>query len=201
PGGGWASQLLSRALLRPYDAERRGVPAAPPPLPIRYVDYAAWQRERLARGALAASEQFWIECLGGELPIPPLPPDRPPGAAQTGRTHARQVVCDRTVADALAAAGREYDCTPFIAQLALLDAFLFRVSGQSDLLVGSPVAGRDQPETEGIVGFFLNTLVFRASLGVDPTFAEALARVKAASLDAYAHQEFPFDLLVQRLNP
>jgi len=170
-------------------------------LPVRYADYAAWQRRRLSGERLEGHLAFWRERLGGELPVLQLPTDRP-RPERPGRRGGHQPV---RIPPELAAAVRELSrregVTPFMTLLAAFDALLMRASGQDDLLVGMPVANRDRPELEGLVGLLANTLVLRADLSGDPTFRELLGRVRGRVLEAFAHQEVPFAKVVEAVEP
>jgi amino acid adenylation domain-containing protein len=194
---GWSRFVVLRDLLRLYESEDRALPE----LAVRYVDYAAWQNERIEKGALEAEETYWLSRLHGELPELELPGARRPSGDGGFETRVETVEGEDAVAEGLRRLGQACDATPFMVQLAVLKAFLSRLTGQEDVLIGAPVAGRDRSELEGLVGTFVNTLVLRTDLSGDPTLEEVVSRVKQTCLEAYAHQEYPFDRLVQRLNP
>ncbi|HEU0053456.1 MAG TPA: amino acid adenylation domain-containing protein, partial [Longimicrobium sp.] len=170
-------------------------------LPIQYPDYAVWQRERLRGAVLDQLLGYWRRKLDGAPASLELPTDHPRPAAQSfaGRTH-RFRLPDATV-DALRAVGREQGATLFMVLLAAYKTLLARWSGQVDLVVGTPVANRTRGETQGLIGFFVNTLALRTDLSGDPTFTEVLRRVRDTALGAYAHEELPFDRLVEALQP
>ena len=194
----WSLGILFRELGALYAAEVEGRDADLPPLPVQYADYAVWQRERLDGPALEGELAYWRERLEGAATLA-LPTDRPHPAVQSfrGATHPFQL--PRETWEAVSALARRSGATPFMALLAAFDAVLHRWSGTEDVVVGSPVAGRAQAETEPLIGVFLNTLALRADLSGDPTFAELLGRVRETTLDAYAHQEVPFERLVEEL--
>ncbi|MGB8954796.1 MAG: amino acid adenylation domain-containing protein [Tumebacillaceae bacterium] len=169
------------------------------PLPIQYADFAHWQNQRLERGELAESERYWLNHLAGELPVLSLPTDfpRPPVRRSNGHTLTKEL--SPNVAVRLQQLTAESDTTLFIVLLAACSSFLSRMSGQEDIIIGTPEAGRDQLELEGLIGFFINTLPLRIDLQGTPTFLELVERCKQIALDAYVHHEYPFDQLVDLL--
>jgi amino acid adenylation domain-containing protein/non-ribosomal peptide synthase protein (TIGR01720 family) len=197
---GWSGDVLLRDLLELYRAVRTGGEPQLAPMAIRYVDYAAWQNDRFAAGAYAEHERFWMTQLAGELPALALPASVDTSAPAAG-AHTLTFSIDAETAERVKHATADRDVTPFMLKLALLKSWLSRFTGTEDLVVGGPVSGRDQPETEPLVGFFVNLVPMRTSLASDPTLTEAIARVKRTCLDAYAHQEYPYDELVKRLKP
>jgi len=196
---GWSLGLLIRELGLLYAAFRDGRPSPLPELPIQYADYSAWQRRRLSGEALAAELAFWRGRLDG---IPPLelPTDRARPLAASGRGAACPLDL-QGLGPGLERLCREERVTVFMAAFAALAALLHRYSGQSDLSVGTPVAGRTHAWTEELIGFFVNTVVLRAGFGGEPTAAALLAQVRETTLDAFAHQELPFEKLVGELQP
>ncbi|MFL6289497.1 MAG: amino acid adenylation domain-containing protein, partial [Thermoanaerobaculia bacterium] len=197
----WSWAAIGRDLAALYGALAAGGTNPLPPLPIRYVDYAAWENERIGRGDLERAEQHWLRKLQGELPILDLPTDHPRPAAASLRGGRRSARMDADLAGSLRRLGRDNDLTLFMTLLAATTAFLSRLTGQTDIILGTPSGGRDPIETEGLVGFFVNLLALRSDLTGDPTFLDLLGRSRQILLEAYAHQEYPFDLLVQKLNP
>jgi amino acid adenylation domain-containing protein len=198
---GWSIGVFLREIAAFYAGEEGALDR----LPVQYADYSVWQRRRLSGEVLERDLDWWTEHLAGAPAVLEVPADRPrpPRPSQRGvvvrlrqdgETGARR-------ARALSAAARELEATPFMVLMAALDAFLHRYTGQDDLVVGTPVAGRDRIEVEGLIGFFVNTLVLRADAGGDPTFAELVGRVRAESLEMFAHQEVPFARLVEALQP
>jgi amino acid adenylation domain-containing protein len=192
---GWSMGVLARELSAAYRA------APLPELPVQYADYAVWQRQWLSGEVLAAELAWWRERLAGLPPALELPVDRPRPPVQSYRGGVRRATLPASVAAALAALARRCGATFFMTALAALDALLFRLTGEEDLVVGAPVANRDRAEVEGLIGLFVNTLVLRVPLAGDPVVEELLVRVRTAALEAYAHQELPFEKLVAELSP
>ncbi|ACZ85191.1 non-ribosomal peptide synthetase/MFS transporter [Streptosporangium roseum] len=186
---GWSSDVIIRELLALHDG------ATPPPAPVGYGDYALWQRGREHRGEI----DHWREKLAG-LPAIELPTDRPRPAEQGYEGAALDFRLDADLTRRLTDLGKAAGATPYMTLLAAFQVLLARYSGQADFAVGSPVAGRGLPELDGVVGMFVNTLVLRADLADDPSFSTFLARTRETALDAFAHQELPFDQLVNELN-
>jgi amino acid adenylation domain-containing protein len=198
---GWSLGVLIRELATAYAALVRGEEPDLEPLPLRYADYAAWQRERLTGARLAALMDHWKNHLAGAPPALELPTDRPRPAIRTFRGGRRPLVVTGPLASRLRALTQSQGVSLFMLLLAAFEVVLGRLSGQEDVVVGTPTAGRTRPEVEGLFGMFLNTLVLRTDLSGDPPFTELLARVRRAALDAYAHQELPFEKLLDELKP
>src|SRR6185312_10382497 len=198
---GWSTGVLLRELGALYEAFAAGRPSPLPELPIQYADYAVWQQRRLRGEALAAELSFWRRQLAGVPPLLELPTDRPRPAVQTFRGGFVPLVLPEAVAQGLAVLGRREGVTPFMLLLSAFAVLLSRHCGQDDLSVGSPVAGRGHLETEGLIGFFVNMLVLRTDLSGAPSFREVLERVREVCLEAYVHQELPFEKLVEELQP
>ena len=192
---GWSIEVLVREISAAYRGH------ALPPLPIQYADYALWQRRWLSGAALEAEVAGWRERLAGLPAGIELPTDRPRPAAQSFRGAVSRAAVASELAAGLAALSRRQGATFFMTAMAAFQALLHRWTGQEDFAVGTPVAGRGRGETEGLIGFFVNTLALRASLAGDPGFGELLARVRTAALEAYAHQDVPFERLVAELAP
>ncbi|MET9936351.1 condensation domain-containing protein, partial [Streptomyces sp. NPDC006324] len=197
---GWSMSLLWKELSEGYAALLRGAPAHRPALPVTYQDHARDQRERLASGALDAGLRHWEERLAGLEPLE-LPADRPRPTRRSGAGHTLEFALDQELTDRLRRLAEARGVTLFMTLLAAFQAVLARVSGRTDIAVGTPVAGRDRVELEPLIGFFVNTLVLRTDLSGDIGFRELLGRVRRVSLDAYDRQEVPFDRLVEHLNP
>jgi amino acid adenylation domain-containing protein len=195
---GWSSRLLLRDLGDCYRAAAGGPPAPAPPA-LTYADYAAWQREALAGEALAGGLAWWRERLAGAPTVLELPADHPRPPVQTHRGERHSLSLPPPLAGALLALCRREGVTLYVAMLAAFDVLLWRLTGERDLLVAAPVAGRPLAELEELVGFFVDTVVVRADLGGDPSFTELLGRVRAAVVGALAHQQVPFERLVQEL--
>jgi amino acid adenylation domain-containing protein/non-ribosomal peptide synthase protein (TIGR01720 family) len=198
---GWSNQILIREAAALYEALRDGRPSPLPALPLQYADYAVWQRLWLAGDGAAEQLAWWCRRLGGALPTLELPTDRPRPPLQTARGGAVALRLPAEAAGALRAVGRAADATLFMVLLAAYQALLARTAGQTDVTVGSPVANRRWPATEGVIGFFANTLVLRTALSGDPTFRELLGRVRETALGAYDHADLPFEKLVEELAP
>jgi amino acid adenylation domain-containing protein len=198
---GWSTGVLWRELGQLYAAAVAGRPPDLPALPIQYADYAIWQRQWLQGDVLAAQLAYWRDRLAGAPAHLELPTDRPRPAVQTTRGAHRTRTLPPALRAALEALGRQAGATLFMTLLAAFQALLARYTGQEDIVVGSPIAGRTRVETEGLIGFFVNTLVLRTDLAGNPPFRELLGRVREGCLGAYAHQELPFEKLVEELQP
>ncbi len=197
-GDAWSFDVLFNELETLYAAARDGVEAALPPLPVQYADYAIWQRRRMQGGALEAELAYWRARLDGAATLA-LPSDRPRPPVQSFRGGAVEIDLDAELSAAVGELARKHGATPYMVLLAAFQLLLQRWSGTDDVIVGSPVAGRAPRETEGLIGVFLNTLALRTDLSGDPTFAELLGRVRETALDAFAHQDVPFERLVEEL--
>ncbi|HEX2091791.1 MAG TPA: amino acid adenylation domain-containing protein, partial [Longimicrobiaceae bacterium] len=198
---GWSIGILIREVSALYAAFSRGEAPDLPELPVQYADYAAWQRAWLSGAALEARIGYWREHLSEAPALLELPTDRPrPVVAGDAGARIGFAVGGATAA-ALRALSRREGATLFMTLLAGWQLLLGRYAGQEDVVVGSPVAGRDRVETEGLIGFFVNTLALRGDLSGDPPFRALLARVRDSTLGAYAHQDLPFERLVEELSP
>jgi amino acid adenylation domain-containing protein len=197
----WSVAILSQELAALYEALRRRQPPRLPALPIHYADYAIWQRRRLTGAVLEAELCYWRENLAGAPPVLALPTDRPRPPEQSFHGRAVAWRFDARLSERLRAFGRRLGATPFMTLLGGFATLLARYGGQSDISIGTPIAGRNRLETERLIGFFVNTLVVRCNLAGDPGFAALLARVRQQVLEAHAHQELPFELLVEALQP
>jgi amino acid adenylation domain-containing protein len=198
-GDGWSVGVLLRELSALYSAFRAGAPAPLPEPPVQFADYAAWQRAHLAGRAINPRIAWWRDRLAGAPDALDLPADRPRPSVPSHRGAGHSFAVPRATADALRALARREGATPFMALLAAYAVLLSRWSGQDDVVVGSPLAGRVRAETEGLIGFFANTLPLRADLSGDPSFRTLLARIREATLGAHAYQDIPFERLVDEL--
>ncbi|HEX8282854.1 MAG TPA: amino acid adenylation domain-containing protein [Pyrinomonadaceae bacterium] len=198
---GWSMGVLVREVAALYRAFAAGEASPLAELPVQYADYAAWQREYLAGGVLDEQLGYWKRQLAGATPALELPTDFPRPAVQNFRAAQLPFALPAQLSDALKALSQREGVTLFMTMLAAFQTLLHRYSGQDDILVGAPVAGRTRPETEDLVGFFVNTLVFRSDLGARPTFRELLRQVRETTLQAQAHQDVPFEKLVEELQP
>ncbi|QEH34736.1 Linear gramicidin synthase subunit B [Aquisphaera giovannonii] len=196
---GWSTGVLIREATALYEAFRRGEPSPLPELPVQYADFASWQRRALSGDALNSHLAFWRDRLAGCVP-PEIPADRPESAQAQGLAGEARARVEPAALGTVKRLAREGGATLYMALLAALDALLARYTGSDDVAVGTPVAGRSRPEAEGLVGFFVNTLVVRSDLSGSPGFRRLLARVRRDALDAYAHQDLPFERLVGELH-
>ena len=197
---GWSMGVLIREVAALYQAFSTGEPSPLPELPIQYADFAVWQRQWLQGEVLEAQLAYWKQQLA-DIPVLELPTDRPRPAIQTSRGAHQSLELSQTLTEALKALSRQEGVTLYMTLLAVFKALLHRYTGQDDIVVGSPIANRNRTEIEGLIGFFVNTLVLRTDLSGDPSFRELLGRVREVALGAYAHQDLPFEKLVEELQP
>jgi amino acid adenylation domain-containing protein len=200
-GDGWSIDLLFREMSALYAAFRAGEPSPLPELPLQYADYAEWQREWMAGGALDEQLAYWRGRLAGAPAVLELPTDRPRPAVQSHRGESYAFEVRPALAARLRALARETDATLFMVLLAAFDLLIHRLSGREDVVVGSPIAGRMRGEVEGLIGFFVNTMALRTDLSGDPTFRALIGRVRETTLEAYAHQDLPFERVVEAIQP
>ncbi|XXY48792.1 amino acid adenylation domain-containing protein [Sorangium sp. So ce269] len=200
---GWSVRVFLDELIALYDHYRLGAEGAYPlpRLPVQYVDFARWQRAYLQGERLARQLAFWKAQLAGAPLLLSLPTDRPRPALQSMKGAVARFTLDSSLTADLRALGRRLDVTFFMTLFAGFNVLLSRYSGQTDLLVGVPVANRTRKEIEGLIGFFVNTLVLRSDLSGNPTFDALLRRVRQTTLDAYAHQDLPFEQVVEAVRP
>ena len=198
---GWSMGVLIKEVATLYAAYIQGEASPLPELAVQYGDFAVWQRGWLQGEELERQLGYWREQLSGELPTLELPADRPRPALQSYRGAHLGFRLSAEVSAGLKELGRREGTTLFMTLLAAFQTLLHRYSGQDDIVVGSPVAGRNNAETEGLIGFFVNTLALRADLSGEPTFVELLKRVREVCLGAYAYQDVPFEKLVEELQP
>ncbi len=198
---GNSSRVLLRELVELYGAVSRGEPSPLPPLPVQYADFAAWQRAVLSGDLLAAQLAYWRGQLAGAPPAIALPTDRPRPAMETMAGARHHFTLPAGLGRDLAALGRRRGATLFMTLLAGFDALLARWSGQEDVVVGWPIAGRGRPELEGLIGYFANTLAQRARPALTGSFSRLLGEVREMALDAYTHGDLPFERLVEELRP
>jgi amino acid adenylation domain-containing protein len=197
----WSSAIFWRDLSVCYGALVRGQPPALPDLPLQYADYATSQQEWLQGARLEEQLRYWRQQLADAPPLLDLPTDHPRPAVNRYQGAHLSFQLGREVQEGLRALSRQAGVTLFMTLLAAFQVLLWRSSGQDDLVVGTPVAGRTRVELEGLMGLFVNTLVLRTRLGGDPPFRQLLARVREVCLGAYEHQDLPFEKLVEALNP
>jgi amino acid adenylation domain-containing protein len=197
----WSRHVFLRELAACHAAFSTGGVPALPALPWHHRDHADWQRQRLAGARLEAGLDWWRRRLAGAPVSIELPTDRPRPSAGTGRGARACVSIPPSLLEELRTVGHGARVTPFMTLLASVATLLHRYSGQEDLLVGTYVSDRGRVEAEPLVGFFLNALILRVDCSGDPTFLELLARVRNVALDAYAHQDIPFERVVQTVRP
>ncbi|GAA3154214.1 non-ribosomal peptide synthetase [Streptomyces echinatus] len=198
---GWSAAVLRDELAELYTAAREGRPHRLPRLPVQYADYAIWQRRLAEAGHFDRLVEHWTQRLQGILDLPGLPLDRPRPADPRHCGEGVRFRIPASTADAVRTLCRREDSTLFMALLAALYATVNRRTGETDLVVGSDVAGRSDTKAEPLIGFFVNQIVLRADLTGAPTWRELLGRTKDLALDAYAHQDLPFEEVVKALSP
>jgi amino acid adenylation domain-containing protein/FkbM family methyltransferase len=198
---GWSMGVLLRELNQIYVAYSMRRPSPLPELQIQYADFAQWQREWIRGDRLTRQLEYWTSQLRDAPELLDLPTDRPRPPFQTYRGGGESVALDMGLYSSLRALGLREGATPFMTLLAAFKTLLFRYTGEHDLCVGTPIAGRTRTELEDLIGLFVNTLVLRTDLGGDPTFVELLRRVREVTLEAYANQDTPFERLVEELEP
>jgi len=198
---GWSLGVLFREVGALYDAFHRGGPSPLAPLPVQYADFAVWQRTWLQGAELERQLRYWREQLAGAPPLLELPTDFPRPAVRSNRGQTYRFTLDAALRGKLEELSRQEGVTLYMTLLAAFQVLLGRYSGQTDVVVGSPIAGRTRVELEGLIGFFVNTLALRTDLSGDPSFRTLLQRVRETTLSAYAHQDLPFERLVESLAP
>jgi natural product biosynthesis luciferase-like monooxygenase protein/amino acid adenylation domain-containing protein/non-ribosomal peptide synthase protein (TIGR01720 family) len=198
---GWSMNVLIGEFFTLYEAFSRGAASPLAELPIQYSDYALWQREWLSGGILEKELAYWKEHLAGAPPVLELPTDHPRPAVQTFRGAMQKLRLSKELREKLLKLGRSEDATLFMTLLASFQTLLHRYAGQDDIVVGTPIAGRNRTEVESLIGFFVNTLVLRTDLSGAPSFRQLLRRVRETVLSAHTHQDVPFEKLVEELHP
>ncbi|AKJ03530.1 Malonyl CoA-acyl carrier protein transacylase [Archangium gephyra] len=195
----WSATVLYGELGVIYESFLAGRPSPLPELPVQYADYAVWQRGWLSGQALESQLAYWKKQLAG-VPVLELPTDRPRPATRSWAGDVYRFTLPRELSEPLLALGRREGSTSFMVMMALYQALLHRYSGQEDFAVGTPLAGRGRTELEGLIGCFINTLALRAPLSGAPSFRQLLGRVRHSALEAYAHQDAPFERIVDGLD-
>jgi len=203
---GWSTGVLMREVALLYPAFVKGMNADSvrsllPELDIQYVDYAHWQQTWLSGEVLQTQLAYWEKQLAGIPPLLELPTDRPRPAVQSSRGEQELFTLSSNTALAVRELSQQEGVTLFMLMMAAFQALLYRYSGQNDVTIGTPIANRNRSEIEGLIGFFVNTLVMRADFSEDLNFDELLAQVREVALDAYAHQDIPFEMLVDVVQP
>src|SRR5215212_1454241 len=198
---GWSIKVFMREIGELYDAYANKRKAALSDLPIQYADFAVWQRDWLQGEKLEEQLSYWKAQLAGAPPLLELPTDRP---RPKFKTFPGADVClsfSKSLSEDITRLSRDEGVTLFMTLFAAFSSFLYRYSGQHDILVGTPIANRNRAETESLIGFFINTLILRTRFSDDLTFRELLGEVRETALEAYAHQDLPFEKLVEELQP
>ncbi|HEX7333867.1 MAG TPA: amino acid adenylation domain-containing protein [Pyrinomonadaceae bacterium] len=198
---GWSMGVLIQEVVALYKAFSAGEASPLAELPIQYADYAAWQREWLTGEVLQGQLNYWKQQLQGAPPVLEIPTDRTRPAVQTHQGALASHSLGKQLSEQLNALCQKEGVTLYMLLLAAFQTLLSRYSGQTDIVVGTPIAGRTQVETEGLIGFFVNTLALRGDLSGNPTFKEFLQKVREVVLGAYANQDIPFEKLVEELAP
>ncbi|WP_437884672.1 condensation domain-containing protein, partial [Pseudomonas sp. LRF_L74] len=198
---GWSMPIMIDELVQLYEGYRVGEVVSLPELSIQYADYAIWQRQWMEAGERERQLVYWKEQLGDEQPVLELPLDRPRPSVQSYAGANLEITLDEPLAHSLKQLAKEQGSTLFMLLLASFQTLLHRYSGQSDIRVGVPIANRNRVETERLIGFFVNTQVLKAEFDLNTTFSALLKQVQQAALDAQAHQDLPFEQLVEALQP
>ena len=198
---GWSIEVFIHELTTLYNAYAQNQPANLAPLPIQYADFAIWQRQWLQGDVLQTQLNYWQNQLADAPALLSLPTDHPRPAVQSFVGTQQEFSLSPKLSQALTELSRQQGVTLFMTLLAAFDTLLYRYTGSSDILVGTPIANRNRGEIEGLIGFFVNTLVMRTDLSDNPSFSQLLTRVREVTMDAYAHQDLPFEMLVEALQP
>jgi amino acid adenylation domain-containing protein len=197
----WSLSLLTLEMAKLYEAFRQNNSSPLPPLPIQYADFAIWQRDQLQGDLLQAELDYWRQQLAGAPFVLDLPTDRPRLAVPNLRGATESFRLDESLTEALIHLSQRENVTLFMTLLAAFQVLLYRYTRQDDILVGTPIAGRDRIEIEKLIGFFADTIVLRMRISDDLTFRDVLGRVREVALGAYSHQDLPFEKLVEALQP
>ncbi|MCK5574127.1 MAG: non-ribosomal peptide synthetase, partial [Bacteroidetes bacterium] len=198
---GWSMSVLAKEIVSLYQTTVSGAPSLLPDLPIQYADFACWQKEWFRGEEVEKQVRYWREQLGGAVQVLDLPSDRPRPSVASYRGDSYEFDIPGDLSRSLEGLAREEDATMFMALLSGFHALLYRYSGQEDISVGTPIANRNRAEIEDLIGFFVNTLVMRVLFSRDLTFRQLLRKVREVTLGAHAHQDLPFEKLVEELDP
>jgi len=196
---GWSMNVLIKELLLFYNAQTKGESNALSPLRIQYKDYAAWQQEQLSGEQLQSHKTYWLEQFTGELPVLEMPTDKPRPAVKTYNGSIIHKTINAQLSKELKALSQEQGATLFMGLLATVNTLLYRYTNQEDIIIGSPIAGREHADLEDQIGFYINTLALRTQFKGEDSYKELLEKVKQLTLKAYEHQIYPFDELVDQL--
>ncbi|HZT57847.1 MAG TPA: condensation domain-containing protein, partial [Pyrinomonadaceae bacterium] len=200
-GDGWSTGVFVREMAAIYKAFSAGRPSPLPELPLQYADFAIWQEEWLTGDVLQSHLDYWRGQLAGAALVLELPTDRPRPAVESFRGARYCFRLPEELTASLQKLSRKEGATLFMTLLAGFQTLLYRYTGQKDIVVGSPIANRNRAETEDLIGFFVNTLALRTQIEGNPRFSELLKKVREMTLGAYAHQDMPFERLVEELQP
>ncbi|BAY46373.1 amino acid adenylation domain-containing protein [Scytonema sp. HK-05] len=200
-GDRWSMSILFEQLATLYQAFLNAKPNPLPEQPIQYTDFAVWQRQWLSGEVLENQLKYWKQQLVGANPVLELPADRPRPPVQTYQGAKQSFVISESLSQALSKLSQQEGVTLYMTLLAAFQTQLYRYTGQQDILVGSPIAGRNLSELEYLIGFFVNTLVLRTDMAGNPSFRELLQRVRNVAMSAYAYQDLPIDKLIDELQP
>ena len=198
---GWSMGVFIQELAALYNAYSQDQPSPLAPLPIQYADFAIWQRQWLQGDVLQSQLSYWQQQLADAPTLLSLPNDRPRGAVQTYHGAYQAIALSKELSIALKQLSQKESVTLFMTLLTAFQILLWRYSEQDDICIGTPIANRNRAEIEGLIGFFINTLVLRTRLDGNPSFRQLLSRVREVALSAYAHQDLPFEMLVEALQP
>jgi|GEM_PF-1049508 len=198
---GWSIGILAKEAMTNYTALLEGRSSPFEELDIQYKDFAYWQNELISNDAFKEQEAYWLDKLGGELPVLNLPADHPRPTVQTQNGTAQRIKIDLEQTHKLRELARSQDATLFMLLLSAFKVLLHKLTGQDDIIVGCPIAGRNNTAIESLIGFFVNVLPMRSDLSGNPKFSDFLQQIKQIALGAYANQDYPFDKLVEALNP
>jgi hypothetical protein len=193
---GWSTSILVNELVKLYESYDKGKPSALAPLNIQYADFAIWQRNYIKDDVLNKKISYWKEKLQGVEPLQ-VPVDFARPAVQSTKGASVGFTVDKELTGKFHELSQKQGTTMFMTLLAAFKVLLFRHTGQADICVGTPIAGRQQQEVEGLIGFFVNTLALRDEVRGESSFAEFLQQVKSTTVDAYEHQEVPFEKVVE----
>ncbi len=198
---GWSMGVMVREVVEMYEAYREGRESELGELEIQYGDYAEWQRERLRGEEMERQKRYWVERLGGKLPVLEMPTDGERPVIQSFRGGNEKLLMGEVLTERVKELSRREGVTLFMTLLAAFKTLVYRYTGQTDIIVGTPIANRNRVEIEGLIGYFANTLALRTQVNGDMSFRELLVRVREVALGAYDHQDLPFEKLVEELQP
>ena len=197
----WSIAILFNEIRVIYESIRSGTEAQLPELKLQYADYSVWQRDSLSAGELDRQLSYWKQQLADAPPLLNLPLDKPRPAVESHNGAIEKLTLEKALAERLGTLARQMGCTQFALYLAAFSVLLSRYSGENDIVIGTPISGRQRTELENMIGFFLNTLAIRADMSGNPAFSELVERIRKTTIDAFANQDLPFEKLVEELRP